>query len=108
MNDCLSQLSDALRRVCPPERFTWLERALVQLSASDDSGNELATLSAMARRKMGDGQLAADQAALATTSGDLAIAGWSLAAAARTALILQASETAHDDGQAAVAGLPGS
>ncbi len=102
MNSYLSKLTETLRETCAPDLFTWLEQALLRISDSDDIENELAKLSAMARRKTGNGHLDPELAPIVTPLGELNIGGWPVADAARTALILKAIETADGNEQSLV------
>lgn len=101
MNHYRASLMDVLR-ACPPERYAWLEQAVARIRADDDPVSELAVLSAMARRKMGDCPLPENLAALETPAGPVHLDHWATAELARAVLILAAMEVTADAGQAAI------
>lgn len=101
MNHYRARLMEVLR-ACPPERYAWLEEAVARIRAGDDQANELAMLSAMARRKMGDCPLPENLAGLDTPAGPVYLDHWTTADLARAVLILAAMEVTADAGQAAI------
>jgi hypothetical protein len=102
MNQYRAPLMDILREVCPSERFAWLERAEQDIRGAADTAEELATLSAIARRKMSDVPLPQNLAPLLTPAGEVELARWTAADAARTVLILAAAGVAPDGGRSAI------
>ena len=102
MNDFVKRLTEILRGACTEERFAWVQQARDKIRNSDDAANELANLSAMARRKMGDTQLATDIGAIDTTAGPLFLENWSAADVGRALLSLRAIEVSDDKGHAAI------
>jgi len=101
MNQYRESLMEVLRG-CPAERYAWLEEAVARIHGSDDSANELAMLSAMARRKMGECPLPESLPVLATLAGPVHLDYWTTAELARVVLILSATEVTADDGVAAI------
>lgn len=90
MSDALETLLIALKAVCPPEQVAWLEQACACVTSADDPAMELTIHSAMAHRKLGDGQLPAPSPAIATACGELDPSAWPFSDVARTILILAA------------------
>jgi hypothetical protein len=101
MNDHRTNLMEVLR-TCPPERHSWIEQAVAQIRACDDPAGELAALSAVARRKLGECPRPASPACLDTPAGPVHLDHWTTAELARTVLILAAVEATPDNGEAAI------
>lgn len=102
MNPNTPLLLEALRPATPPERLAWLEQALERILASEDPDNDLSTLSAMARRKIGVVALDDCGTVLDTAAGPVDLRHWNSAEAARALLILTALEAGADRGRHAI------
>lgn len=98
MHNYRESLLSVLRSACPPERLAWLEQAMERIRNAADRSEELALLSAMARRKMGDCPLPPNLAPLDTPIGPVKLERWATADLARTVLMLTAIERATDHG----------
>jgi len=91
-DDPQRQLLGAIRRVIDSASGDWLSEAQVTLRHTDDLQNELLTLSAMARRRLGADPLPDTTPPIETDAGTLPIAHWSLADAGRALLLLTTCE----------------
>lgn len=85
-----ASITQALQTTSREDAYQWLQQALARLAASDDCFNELAILSARARRMFGDDILADDATVIDCDDGAVDVRNWDAATAARVVLILTA------------------
>ncbi|HHH38786.1 MAG TPA: HEAT repeat domain-containing protein [Sedimenticola sp.] len=85
-----NQLLDIIQRRASSPALEWLTAALVRLAESEQPEEELLTLSAMARRRMGTDPLGPAAAAIDVDGEPFDAAHWSLGDAARTLLLMEA------------------
>lgn len=102
MSQYAASIANTLRPSCPPEGLAWLEQAVARIASSDDVANELATLSAMARRKIGASALDQGDSVLDSPAGPVALRHWNGAEAARALLVLAAMDADPDEAPAAI------
>jgi len=89
MTTPLDTLRQAIQRVCSEEQSQWLAEAIDGLRPGT-TADELATLIARARRRVGRQPLGESAEPIDTPDGPLAIARWEAGDAARVALLLAA------------------
>lgn len=90
MSTHLETLRRAIRHVCTPEQARWLDEAIDGLRPGTALQDELATLIARARRRVGRQPLSETAGPIDSSDGPLTIAHWKAGDAARVALLLTA------------------
>ena len=90
MTSPLDTLRQAIQRVCSEDQNQWLDEAIDGLRPGT-TADELATLIARARRRVGRQPLGESAEPIDTPDGPLAIAHWEAGDSARVALVLAAS-----------------
>ncbi len=100
MNQYATPMLNALRPACPPKGLAWLEPAMARIAAGNDVANDLAMLSAMARRKIGVAALDGNSTRLDTPAGPVDLRHWNSAEVARALLILAAMDASQDSATA--------
>ncbi len=88
INEAYERLSVGLKDSLNNEQTKWLDSALEQINKSDDPVNELLTLSAATRRKLGTDLLGSNVNPLQLTS-DLFAKHWTITDAGRVLLVLR-------------------
>lgn len=101
INETVERLSTGLKYRLNNEQNKWLDSALDQINNSDNLINELLTLSATTRRKLGANLLGSDGNLLPLTT-DLFAGHWTVADAGRVLLILQSVLTDASQTQAII------
>ncbi len=94
-----AQLLQALRASASEPAITWMDASLKKLRQSQDLENDFLTLSAMARRKLGEKLLAADTEAIETAGGPLNLTHWTSGDTGRIILLLELCELRHTEAQ---------
>lgn len=100
MNQYVTPMLNALQPACPSEGLAWLDQAMARIGAGNDVANDLAKLSAMARRKIGVAALDGNSTRLDTPAGPVDLRHWNSAEVARALLVLAAMDASQNSATA--------
>ncbi len=89
MDDYGQYIRQQLQQSADAAATQWLDTALDKISRSSDPENDLLTLSAMARRRLGSAPLGEQAGSIGTPSGPLDITYWEAGDVARILFLLQ-------------------